>query len=235
MEDDGLDVILESPDLLAINKPGGLLTQAPIEVDSLERRLRLSDWVDQSETRPYVGIPHRLDRPASGVILFGRNKKATRFVADQFEKRTVEKTYWALLEGTVEPGHGRWLDWMKKCEDQPQSVVVEQDDPDALYASLRYEVVTLLGDSSLVSIKLETGRTHQIRLQSSSRKHPIWGDEMYGAVRPFGPVETDQRLRWIALHARSIALIEPSSKRRIEIVAPLPAAWREVPELAGIE
>lgn len=248
-----MEILHEGLGYVAVLKPGGLLTQAPPEIDSMEEQVR--DWLWQraeergeSIDRPYVGIPHRLDRPASGVMLFGIMPRATKRLAEQFEKRVIQKTYWAIVRGSVDPEHGTWSDYMRKIPELPQSEIVPPDHPDAQFARLKYRTLAQLDGASLLEIELETGRTHQIRLQTSSRGNAIFGDQQYGSSVEFGPQTTDQRMRWIALHARRIRFQEPTdfapsadgSKRQLkqgsfrEIIAPLPECWREIPLLAGL-
>lgn len=235
MESSSLDRLLTTEDYLVVNKPGGLLTQAPPEIDSLEERVR--EWRRQAgsqDRRPYVGIPHRLDRPASGAMLFGLNPQATKALASQFEFRQVEKTYWAIATGVVDPAHGIWSDYMRKMPGEARSEIVDKSHECAQFARLRYRTILLLDGATLLEIALETGRTHQIRLQASSREHPLWGDEMYGATHGFGTRFGDTRKRWIALHARSISFQDPATRRRVEITAPLPAFWTELEPLQGL-
>lgn len=236
MESGEIDRLVTTDGYLVVNKPGGVLTQAPPEIDSMEHRVRR--WrVENGDTdrRPYVGIPHRLDRPASGVMLFGLDPKSTKALATQFEKREVSKTYWAIVSGHVDPEHGVWSDYMRKVPGEARSEIVESAHPDAQYARLKYKTILMLDVATLLEIQLETGRTHQIRLQTSSRSHPIWGDESYGATHEFGPTTTDFRKRWIALHARRLVFTDPVSKRRVDVTAPLPQSWQDVEPLAAIE
>jgi RluA family pseudouridine synthase len=226
-----LDILLEDNAVIAVNKPGGLLTQAPLGIDSLEFRLkRLLQERDGLPGEPYVGVPHRLDRPASGVIVFTKTLKAAQKLSLQFERRFVAKTYWALVEGAVESAEGTWTDYLKKIYGQPRSVVVEADDREGKKAVLHYRVLHCgplapRAEKTLLEITLETGRTHQIRVQCASRGHPLFGDELYGSREPFGPWSDDERERLIALHARSIRFRHPTTKQDLTLTAPLPDYW----------
>src|SRR5262245_12748591 len=126
----GFEILFEDPDLLAVAKPAGLLTQAPLGIDSLEVWIKryLKDQAPATG-EVYLGVPHRLDRPASGAILFAKNLKAAQRISKQFESRRVEKIYWALVEGVVEPAQWTWTDYLKKIEGEPRTVVVEAGDP----------------------------------------------------------------------------------------------------------
>src|SRR5882724_6090698 len=103
-----LEILFEDSSCLAVLKPAGLSTQAPRAIDSLERRVR--DWLTEQAGSGgaaagdiYLGIPHRLDRPVSGVILFAKTRRAARVISRQFERRQVRKLYWTCVEGAVEP------------------------------------------------------------------------------------------------------------------------------------
>jgi RluA family pseudouridine synthase len=213
----GFEILYEDGPVLAINKPAGVATQAPPQFDSLEQRVRKflaaragTDWA-------YLGVPHRLDRPVSGVILFTTKRRAAFKLSRQFERRTVEKTYWAVVSGKVMPSEGTWSDYLWKVYGQSRTQVVEASHPGAQQAILHYRTIWHKAEKTLLEIRLETGRTHQIRVQCSSRGHAVRGDEMYGSDLPFGPTTDDPRARTIALHARSISFIHPASNEAVII------------------
>ncbi len=225
----GFEILLEDEHLLVVNKPTGITTQAPRTIESLESRIRL--YLAGAESSPddvYLGIPHRLDRPVSGVIVFAKTRRAARRLSKQFERRQVQKTYWTCVERVVEPLDGTWTDYLHKFHGQPNTAVVPATHPDGQEAILHYRTRGYHQAGSWLEIELETGRTHQIRVQSSTRGHPVLGDEMYGARISFGPPEVNERLRLIALHARSLAFFHPLSKERITLEAPLGEAWSEL-------
>jgi 23S rRNA pseudouridine1911/1915/1917 synthase len=105
--------------------------------------------------------------------------------------------------------------------------VVDERDPDGRIAILHYRVIQRLENAALLGIRLETGRTHQIRVQCASRGHPLLGDELYGSRVRFGPWSDDERERLIALHARRLKFRHPMTREYIESIAPLPAMWGE--------
>ncbi len=136
-----LDILFEDATILAVNKPSGILTQAPAGIDSLEWRIKAyllrtkarengshADSPPEPETvrRMYLGVPHRLDRPSSGVLLFGKHSRATHRISEQLEQRSVEKIYWALLAGNVEPDEGTWIDYIRKVPDRPLAELAAQ-------------------------------------------------------------------------------------------------------------
>ena len=224
----GFQLLYEKGACLVVSKPGGLLTQAPPGIDSLEVRVKKYLARDGQELADYLGVPHRLDRPASGALVLSKSSRGARLLSEQFQGRLVQKTYWAIVEGIVEPDEGPWRDFVKKVPDKAMAEVVDADTRDARVAELNYRVLVKSSKWSWLEIELETGRTHQVRVQSSSRSHPILGDAMYGASTPFGPACSDARDQWIALHARSLAFRHPKSRSIISVVAPLPAPWQKL-------
>jgi len=224
-----LAILYDRRPCLAVNKPAGLLTQAPSGIDSLE--VRVKEYYRRLEgaaegAAMYLGLPHRLDRPVSGAIVFARHVRAAQRLASQFEQRTVGKVYWALVAGRVEPDEGTWRDFLHKRHGMAQAEVVAADHPAAKHAVLHYRVRDAGPDWSWLEIELETGRTHQIRVQAASRGHAVVGDSQYGSRWAFGDPETPLRDRPIALHARELSFREPMTGELVELVAPLPPTWR---------
>jgi RluA family pseudouridine synthase len=233
----GFEVLHQDAAILVVNKPCGLATQAPPQFDSLEMRLRQSLSAASAGGKPYLGVPHRLDRPASGVIVFALTRRAARLISRQFARRQVRKKYWALVEGCVDPPQGNWADHVWKVYGQPRAEVVDPAHPGAQEALLRYRTLALVAGASWLEIELETGRTHQVRLQAGSRGHPVLGDTLYGSSRVFGDRMADSRLWPIALHARSLELAHPLDGTGLSFVAPAPPAWpaecREATDTTG--
>jgi 23S rRNA pseudouridine1911/1915/1917 synthase len=246
-----LDILYDSGPCLVVNKPAGLLTQAPAGIDSLEVRVKqFYRDREEKEGNIYLGLPHRLDRPVSGAIVVARHVRAAQRLATQFENRTVTKIYWALVEGVVEPDGAKWTDHLHKRHGMAQSIVVPADDPRGKIAVMRYRVRKYIADPSwvggandkdasrpgrdgramctMLEVELETGRTHQIRVQAASRGHPVVGDAQYGSTRPFGEQFEDERLRAIALHARHLGFNHPMTNEPVDVIAPLPPAWEEI-------
>src|SRR3954462_3610074 len=118
-----LRVLFEDNHCLVVDKPAGLLTQAPARVPSLEAEARayLKEKYGKAGN-VYLGIPHRLDRPGSGGLLFAKSWKAAGRLAEQFRERRVQKVYWGLVEGTPSPPESEWRDWLRKIKDEARSV-----------------------------------------------------------------------------------------------------------------
>jgi len=221
-----VEILYENGPCLVVNKPPGVLTQAPPGIDSLEVRVRrlLADR-DDALGRIYVGLPHRLDRPATGAMVFGLTRRVTRRLADQFAERSVRKTYWALVEGQVAPAEGTWEDHIRKIPDEARAEVVPEGHREGRPALLHYRILEFSEGISRLEVELKTGRTHQIRVQAAERDHPVLGDALYGSPRPFGPQHEDQRLRAIALHARLLEFTHPRTRETVSATAPVPEYW----------
>jgi 23S rRNA-/tRNA-specific pseudouridylate synthase len=151
--------------------------------------------------------------------------KAAQRISKQFESRRVEKTYWRLVAGNVQPAEATWTDRLKKIEGEPRTIVVDEGDPGGQIAILHYRALQQLANRTLLEITLETGRTHQIRIQCASRGHPLLGDELYGSRERFGPWSDDQRERLIALHARTLRFWHHAAGGYVSVVAQLPDYW----------
>jgi len=225
-----LEIIEETDRFLAVCKPGGLLTQAPSGIDSME--VRVKQYLAQKtgdKGKIYLGVPHRLDRPASGVMVFAKNKKTARFLAEQFQTRTVKKKYLAVVQGSLTAEKETWKDWMRKVPGEARSEICDETTEGAQSAILHLQASPYGPHTSQLSIQLETGRSHQIRLQASSRGFAICGDDLYGSRIPYGPQTEDQRGRWIALHAKELTIISPETNQPLHLRANLPDHWPQAP------
>jgi 23S rRNA pseudouridine1911/1915/1917 synthase len=215
-----LTILYEDNHLLAVVKPPGLPTMGAA-AGKTSLLVLAKQYIKDRYRKPgnvYLGVVSRIDEPVSGVVLFARTSKAAARLSEQFRKRSVEKTYWALVEERPEPPSSEWVDFIAKDEGRRRMVRSSRGAPGAQEARLSCRVVQPAGDAWLVEVRPETGRKHQIRLQFSSHGHPIVGDRKYGSRRAFP--------EGIALHARELAVDHPISGERIELSAPPPPAWR---------
>ncbi len=221
-----LVILFEDNHCLAVAKPAGLLTQGvPAQsptgpIPTLEALVKayLKERYHKLGN-VYLGIPHRLDRPVSGVILFARNTKAARRLAEQFQQRQVQKVYWAVVEGEVEPAQGVWEDWLRKVAEEARAERVAPDTPSARHALLRYRRVASIPGRTFLEIEPQTGRMHQIRVQAAVRGWPICGDVLYGAQTSIGPEPACPRERVIGLHARRLTFLHPIRYEPITLTA----------------
>jgi 23S rRNA pseudouridine1911/1915/1917 synthase len=213
-----IEVLYDNGPCLVVNKPPGVLTQAPVGIDSMEVRVKaFYRQREEKEGNIYLGLPHRLDRPVSGAIVFARHVRAAQRLSSQFENRTVTKVYWAVVEGNVQPDEGRWTDHL------------HEGDPRGKIAVMRYRVLGRIeGVGTWLEVELETGRTHQIRVQCATRSHPVIGDAQYGSTQVFGEQFEDERLRAIALHARQLGFNHPMTNEAVDVIAPLSPTWEEI-------
>jgi 23S rRNA pseudouridine1911/1915/1917 synthase len=223
-------ILFEDNHCLAVAKPAPLLTQGvPAGIPTLEAWVK--DYLRTKYHKPgnvYLGIPHRLDRPVSGVVLFARNTKAARRLAEQFRERQVAKVYWAAVEGQVQPPEGTWEDWLRKLQAEARTERVDPQTPGARRAVLDYRRLQDCAGGTLLEFRPLTGRMHQIRLQAALRGWPVRGDILYGAKLPFGPSAELPRERRIALHARSLTFLHPIRYESVTVTAPLPPTWRDL-------
>jgi 23S rRNA pseudouridine1911/1915/1917 synthase len=214
-----LDILYEDNHLLAVNKPAMLPTMGVAD-DRPSLLAAAKEYVRCKYNKPgkvYLGIVSRLDAPVTGVVLLTRTSKAAARMTKQFRERDVEKVYWAIVEGMVEPADGRLTDYMRKDERHRRMHVTGPNHPGAQHAELGFQLIRPLAQASLLEVLPITGRKHQIRVQLSHAGFPIVGDRKYGSTRLFPA--------GIALHSRRLVITHPVSKMQLAIEAPLPAAW----------
>jgi 23S rRNA pseudouridine1911/1915/1917 synthase len=222
-------ILYEDHHLLVVNKPAPLLTQAPSHIPSLEAMAKA--YIKEKHSKPagvYLGIPHRLDRPVSGVVCFARNTKAAQRIHAQFQERKVKKVYWALVEGDVLTEAGVWEDWIRKLAEESRVERAVEGEPGAKLAMLGYRVLKKVEGGTLLELSPQTGRSHQLRVQAAWRGHPVYGDAAYGSKQAFGPIAEELRDRVIALHARSLTITHPFKNEELTFVAPLSGYWGEM-------
>lgn len=209
-------ILLVDDALLVIEKPPGVLSQ-PDATGDVDVVRAVEAWGRRSgEDDPFVGLVHRLDRPASGVMVIARSKAAARDLSEQFRDRLVEKQYLAVVEGPMR-GIGTCTGYIAKTGRAP--TLVSADHPDGRRAVLRWQTVASGRGTTVVQVQLETGRPHQIRLQLSDLGHPIVGDFRYGATR-----ELDGEN--LALHHAVLRFEHPSSCRMMTVTASPPRSWK---------
>ncbi len=203
--------------LLVINKQAGVPVQADQTGDQdllTLARLFLKEKFDKPGN-VFLGLVHRLDRPVSGVLVFARTSKAASRLSEQFRKRTPTKRYLALVEGLCS-GEGTCIDYLVK--EKRQVRVVDRQYPGAQEAILTFRVLDSRHGMSLLEVQLETGRSHQIRVQLAHRGMPIIGDFRYGTKVPFDG-------RNLALHCYSLQVLHPTRGDLMEWTAMPPATW----------
>lgn len=220
MDAPALDILYEDNHCLAISKPAGSVSaHFQGEEETLDRLVKR--YLKEKYRKPgnvFLGVVHRLDKPVSGVLLFARTSKAAARLARQFREGTVEKVYWAVVEGPVGRSAGSLEDWLRKDTDAGRVEVVDPDDRGARQALLHYQRKGEHGGLTWLEVRPQTGRTHQLRVQLAHHAHPIYGDAKYGSIHTFG--------RAVALHARALTFLHPVRYEPITLTADVPQAWR---------
>ncbi len=215
---DAARILYEDADLIAVDKPEGVSSQSadPEHPDDLVYRLRRF-LAARDGAEPYLGIHQRLDQDSSGVIVYTKRREANASLAKQLEGRTAEKRYLALVEDW--PGRDRTLSHMLAPDGARMRVAPR--DRRRKNAVSHVRVRSRAGGRTLLEVRIETGRTHQIRAQLAAEGAPIVGDRIYGGVAA-------PRLM---LHAWSIALSHPISGAPLTIEAPIPTLFERAPTL----
>lgn len=202
-------VLYKNNQLIAFNKPATL----PVQED-LTGTKSLSNLADIYCKAPTYLI-HRLDRPASGVVLFAKNKKALAHLNKQFQDRSIQKTYLAVVKNKPALDTDTLVHHLKKNSKTNQSRAFDKAMPNTKEAKLEYELLDSIDNYHLLKIHLITGRHHQIRAQLQAMNNPIKGDVKYGFRR-------SNKDRSIHLHAWRLEFTHPTSYEREIITAPLP-------------
>ena len=229
-EDIPLDVVYEDAHLAVIDKPAGMVThpgpgnETGTLVNALLARYpELADMMDDPETQERLGIVHRLDRGTSGLLVAARNKPALLALMAQFQARTVEKVYLALLEKRPDSNTGLIDAPIARDPRQRKRMAVRRAGKPA---QTEFEVLDddFQGDRALARLKLLTGRTHQIRVHMAFIGCPVLGDAVYGRRK--------QRVKMKRqfLHAHELAFDHPVSGERLRFVSELPVGLRAVME-----
>jgi 23S rRNA pseudouridine1911/1915/1917 synthase len=210
--------------LLVVAKPAGL-TVHPGAGRRDERRATLVDALRAQRVvlsaaggdpdRP--GIVHRLDRGTSGVLVVAKSDEAHHGLSALFRAHHVEREYWALVDGVPEPAHATVDAAIARSQSHRTRFTVN---PGGRRAVSHYDVVEPHGRASVVRVRLETGRTHQVRVHMAAVGHPVSGDLLYGAS---SAVARELGLERFALHARRLAFTHPVTGERVDVEEPLPA------------
>ena len=217
-----LRILYEDNHLIAVNKMPSDIVQGDRTGDPTLAD-RVKDHVRQRYGKPgevFLGIPHRLDRPTSGVVLFARTGKALERLSEMFREGAVHKIYWALVDNLPPGPSDTLVHWLRRNPEQNKSYAVGGPGGGAKEARLSYRLLLSLDRYHLLAIELHTGRHHQIRAQLAAVDVHIKGDLKYGAPR-------SNRGGGIHLHARSVELSHPVRRTPLLIVADPPpdALW----------
>ena len=195
-----MEVLYEDKDIIVVVKPVGILSEETSDGKGLVNLLK-------EHTKGEIYPIHRLDKGVGGVMVYSKNKKSAASLSSQVQERTFEKEYIAKVYGKMEEKEGIMEDLLFKDARKNKTFVVKRERKGVKKAKLSYRVLSegIFEDKvfSVVSVKLYTGRSHQIRVQFASRKHPLLGDRKYGA---------SDSVKDIALFSRKIGFYHPETK-----------------------
>lgn len=197
-------IIYEDNHLLVVQKPRNVLVQED-STNDIDLLTQLKTYIKDKYNKPgnvYLGLVHRLDRPVGGVMVFAKTSKAAGRLSDMIRTHSFQKTYLAIVEGKV-PNEGVFEDYLLKLEKENKTIV----DKNGKFSKLEYTLIKYMNGLSLVKINLLTGRSHQIRVQFSSRVYPLWGDQKYNKNAKVG--------EQIALWAYSLEFLHPVTKEKL--------------------
>ena len=202
-------VIYKNNQLIAFNKPPGVPVQADKTGDKSLHQL------GEIYCKSKLFLIHRIDRPASGIVIFAKNKKAVGVLNDQFKNRSVKKMYLAVVKNKPEEEEATIQHYLIKNQKANKSVVVDKETADSKKAELNYKLLGSSDNYYLLQLNLITGRHHQIRAQLAALKNPIKGDVKYGFRR-------SNKDRSIHLHAWQLEFKHPVSKESVQLIAEPP-------------
>ena len=209
-----IPILYEDNHLLIIEKPVNIPVQEDQSKDQ-DLLTLLKEDIKIRYNKPgnvYLGLVHRLDRPVGGVMVFAKTSKAASRLSDQLRRKAIQRTYLTVVHGTMEKNSGRLEDFLVK--DHRKNIVrtVHSNDKDGKKAVLDYENLGQKKGYSLLSVTLQTGRPHQIRVQLSSRGYPIYGDQKYGQ-------QVNKPGQQIALWSNHLTLEHPTKKEQMEFTS----------------
>jgi 23S rRNA pseudouridine1911/1915/1917 synthase len=209
-----LHVLYEDKQLLAINKPQGIVVEFEPHLKYTLESVALN-YLKEKDLYPwkcFIGVPHRLDRPVSGVVLFSKKRSVLKMLVEIFSKREIEKTYWAITDKRPSKNEDELVNWLVKDTEHRRAVIHDKEVTESMRVVLRYKVLTENATGCLLQIKLITGKFHQIRAQLSHMGCPIIGDAHYGSTKPY-------KENAICLHARQLKLVHPVINEPLTIEA----------------
>ena len=211
-----LQVLFEDNHIIAINKRCGDIVQGDKTGDKPLSEI-VKSFLKTKYSKPgnvYLGIPHRLDRPTSGVVMFAKTSKSLSRLNKIFKDGKVQKYYWAVTKNNPEKQEDTLIHWLRKNEKTNKSTYFKKETVKAKKAVLHYRVLKKLERYFIIEIELVTGRHHQIRCQLSAIGCPVRGDLKYGYDRSNNDGGID-------LHAKKIIFEHPINGKKIIIDAPV--------------
>ena len=196
-----LDILYEDNHIIVVNKPYGLLSQGDSSHD-MDLLTMVKEYIKEKYQKPgnvYIGLIHRLDRNTSGLMVFARTSKAASRLSEEIRNNNFNKKYYAIVDGIL-TGEATLTNYLIKDEKLLKALPARKEN--GKLSILHYKAIKSINDTTLLDIKLETGRFHQIRCQMSLINHPLSGDSLYGS----------KINRKYALHAYELSFIHPVTK-----------------------
>lgn len=212
-----LDIVYEDEYILVINKPPYMASIPSREHHSNTLANALLYYYDQIRLCATIHIVNRLDRDTSGLLIVAKNSHVHHLFSLEQKKGTIQRQYDAIVHGIIEDSNGIVNAPIGRKE---TSIIEREVRADGQQAVTHYEVLKAFKDRTWVSLKLETGRTHQIRVHMSYLGHPLLGDKLYGG--------RDDQIPRQALHSKSLKFYHPLLEKELEFVAPLPDDMRKL-------
>ncbi len=217
-----LDVVYEDEDVLVINKPQGLVVHPSVghQDDTLVNALVYNNYeLSTINGKSRVGIVHRIDKDTSGLLLVCKNDFAHNDIADQLRDHSMNREYIALVDGVIEASQGKIVGAIGR--DKTNRMKMAIDKVNGKEAVTHFEVLKKFDKYTLILCKLETGRTHQIRVHMSSINHPLVGDKVYGG-------STHLYDKGQMLHAYKLTFTQPHTKKEVVVEIPLPEYFQKI-------
>lgn len=210
-----LKIVHEDEDVIVVNKGYGLLSMGNDKVKEGTAYSILKEYVKWVDPRQKIFIVHRLDRDTSGLMMFAKNVKAKESMQHNWNNMVLNRTYVAVVEGTVENDEGVIRTYL--AENSKYEVYVTENPAEGQLAVTRYKVLRRKNGYTLMELELDTGRKNQIRVHMKHIGHPITGDRRYGAAS--SPIHR------LALHARTLRFVHPVSRHEMNFSTPVPASF----------
>jgi RluA family pseudouridine synthase len=219
----GLIILHEDQDLIVVNKINGLLTVSTDREKDRTAYALLNNYVRKGNSRSKnrVFVVHRLDRDTSGILVFAKNEKAKRFLQDEWA--TFDKIYFAVVYGKLPEKEGIITSHL--VENKAHRMYSVKDTTTGKLAKTGYKVIKESKSFSLLKINLFTGRKNQIRVHLAEKGHPVAGDKMYG--------KTDKGIKRLALHAASLTITHPFTKKKVSFETQPPIYFRTLMKIQG--
>ena len=213
-----LPILFEDDDILALDKPSGLLSVATEREKGRTAYRLVSDYLVAKDRKARAFVVHRLDEDTSGVLVFAKNIETREALQHAWQSVVTKRYYYAIVEGQMEEKEATLKDYL--AQDNFQLVYVTRNKEKGKLAITHYKTIAERGSFSLLDIALDSGRKNQIRVQLGAKGHYIIGDDKYG--EPADPIKR------LGLHAYELAFTNPLTGKAYDIKSPMPKAFKQM-------